>query len=97
MSIAVVLAALWLLFFTVVIPWRIFVKLRSHRREGRLHSASVHASLGFIYDKYTDESYWHELVCDNYVAVLCGILCGILMQWLMLLRGCRCCSRCASR
>ena len=33
-----------------------------HREANRLHSAAVHARLGWLYDKYTDEAYWYELV-----------------------------------
>ena len=62
MNIAVALGALWLLVIAVIVPVVCFRAMRRHREANRLHSAAVHARLGWLYDKYTDEAYWYELV-----------------------------------
>ena len=62
MGIAIALALLWLLILAIAIPLVCFRAMRRHREANRLHSAAVHARLGWLYDKYTDEAYWYELV-----------------------------------
>jgi hypothetical protein len=73
---AVLLASVWLLILTVLIPRKLYLRLRSHREADRLHVAEVHASLGWLYDRYTDDAYWHELALleSRFVVILFGTL-----------------------
>ena len=74
--VAVALASVWLLILTVLVPRKLFVRLRNHHEADRLHTAEVHASLGWLYDKYTDDAYWHELglLESRFVVILSGTL-----------------------
>ena len=70
MGIAVALGLLWLLVIAVIVPDLCFRAMRRHREASRLHSAEVHARLGWLYDKYTDEAYWYERVSRALVSCL---------------------------
>ena len=76
MAAAVVLASVWLLILTTLIPRKLYVTLRGHREADRLHVAEVHSSLGWLYDRYTDDAYWHELALleSRFVVILFGTL-----------------------
>ena len=70
MQLAVALGLLWLLVIAVIVPVVCFRAMRRHREANRLHSAEVHARLGWLYNKYTDEAYWYELVSRALVSCL---------------------------
>ena len=63
-------AALIFLVIAVIVPVVCFRAMRRHREANRLHSAAVHARLGWLYNKYTDEAYWYELVSRALVSCL---------------------------
>ena len=59
--IAVFFGTVWLLLLTAVIPWRIYRALKREHDLHTLHTATVHARLGFLYDKYTEKAYAYEV------------------------------------
>jgi hypothetical protein len=76
MMIAIGLAAAWLAMLTMLVPRRLFVALRRHHKDDELHSNDVRSRLGWVYEKYVDKFYWHELALLElrFLTILCGKL-----------------------
>eukprot|EP01051_Picozoa_sp_SAG22_P002172 SAG22_NODE_95_length_20791_cov_40.318514_12_plen_357_part_00 len=81
MALAVGIATVWLLLLVVVLPMRAVRTLRSKHEAGLLSdenpSLATQARLGWLYDKYTEDTYYFEFVALGGRAVL--ILSGILL------------------
>ena len=76
MIIAIGLAAAWLVILTALVPRRLFVALRRYHKDGELHSNDVRSRLGWVYEKFVDKFYWHELALLElrFLTILCGKL-----------------------
>eukprot|EP01043_Picozoa_sp_COSAG02_P057882 COSAG02_NODE_7107_length_3182_cov_2.046708_1_plen_863_part_10 len=76
MIIATGLAAAWLVVLTAVVPRKLFVALRRHHKDGELHSCDGRSRFGWVYEKFVDKYYWHELALLElrFLTILCGKL-----------------------
>ena len=81
MALAVGIAGFWLLLLSVVVPLKTVRNLRHKHEAGLLSdenpSLATQARLGWLYDKYTENTYYFEFVALVTRAVL--ILSGVLL------------------
>ncbi len=68
------LAVMMILVYTLGIPALIFGLLWRQRMRGRMHEVEVLLSLGFLYDAYTAEMWWWELLDSSYKLIMTSIL-----------------------
>ena len=67
--------------YPIGIPLFYFIKLKRYHQQGILHDAETRAQMGFLYEAYTDQCWYWELVDMVFKLVMTSLVQLLPWRW----------------